>query len=82
MDINVLGGAGGGISDHHLVIAKIRCLKRCTGRMVNMEEQYEIKVSELRKVTCKTEYEDQLNQRWERVRWEVVRWGGRGMEKV
>ena len=36
--------------------------------MVNMEERYEIKVSELRKVTCKIEYEDKLNQQWERVR--------------
>ena len=33
-----------------------------------MEEKYEIKVSELRKVPCKTEYEDKLSQRWERVR--------------
>ena len=33
-----------------------------------MEERYEINVSELRKATCKTEYEHKLNQRWERVR--------------
>ena len=58
MDVNVLRDAGGRISDHLLVIAKIRCLKRWTGRGV----------SELRKVACKTEYEDELNQRWERVR--------------
>ena len=45
--VNVLADAGGGISDHHLVIAKIRCLKRWTGRGVRMEERYEIKVSEL-----------------------------------
>ena len=36
-----------------------------------MEERYEIKVSELRKATCKLKYEDKLNQRWERVRGEV-----------
>ena len=44
--------------DCYLVIAKIRCLKRWNGRLVNMEERYEIKVRELKKVTCKTEYED------------------------
>ena len=37
-----------------------------------MEERYEIKVSELRKETCKIEYEDKLNQRLERVRGEIV----------
>ena len=68
LDVNVLRGAGGGISDHHLVIAKVRCLKRWTGRMVNMESRYEIKVSELRKVTRKIEYEDKLNQQWERFK--------------
>ena len=36
LDVNVLRGAGGGISDHHLVIAKIRFL-RWTRRIVNME---------------------------------------------
>ena len=34
--------------------------------------RYEIKVSELMKATCKIEYEDKLNQRWEKVRREVV----------
>ena len=29
-------------------------------------------MSEFRKVSCKTEYEDKLSQRWERVRGEVV----------
>ena len=38
LDVNLLRGAGGRISDHHLVIAKIKCLKK-----------YEIKISELRK---------------------------------
>ena len=33
-----------------------------------MEEKYEIKVSELRKVACKTEHKDKLSQRWDRVR--------------
>ena len=48
-----------------------------------MEERFEIKLSELRKITCKTECEDKLNQRWERVREKVVSGGsGRGMEKV
>ena len=30
--------------------------------MVRLEERYEIKVSELSKVTCKTEYEEKLKQ--------------------
>ena len=41
-----------------------------------MEEWYEIKVGELRRVTCKIEYKDKLNQRWERVREEIVGGGG------
>ena len=76
LNLNVLRGEGGGISNQHLVIGKIRCLKRWTRRRVNMEESYEIMVSELRKVTCKTKYENKLNQRWKRVRGEVVG-GGR-----
>ena len=63
LDVNVLRGAGGGISDHHLAIAKIRCLKRWTGRGVRMEERYEIKVSELRRAMCKIEYKLKLNQK-------------------
>ena len=51
------------MSDHHLVIGKIRCLKRWNKKGVNMEEMHEIKVSELKKVACKTEYVDKLNQR-------------------
>ena len=31
-----------------------------------MEERNEAKISELRRVTCKTEYDYKLNQRWER----------------
>ena len=46
-----------------------------------MEERYEIKVSELSKVTCKTEYEEMLKQRWERYRGELVQGGvGEGEE--
>ena len=56
------------MSDHHLVIEKIRCLKRWTSRGENREKMHEIKVSELRKIACKTEYEGKLNQRLERVR--------------
>ena len=44
--------------DRYLVIAKIRCLKRWNGRGVSMEGRYEIDVSEVRNVACKTEYED------------------------
>ena len=84
LDVNVSRGAGGGISEHHLAIAKIRCYKRWTGRGVRREERYEIKVSELRRETCKIEYEDKLNQRWERVRGEVVggwRRNGEGLRR-
>ena len=54
-----------GISDHHLVTAKTRCLLRWTGRGVNMEERYELKLSELMNVTCmkSIEYENKLNQK-------------------
>ena len=43
-----------------------------------MEESYEIKVSELRKVACKTEYEDKLSQ----VRGRYSRGCERGMERA
>ena len=49
------------------MIAKIKGLRRWNGRVVNIEK-YEIKVRELIKVTCKTDYEGKLKQRWERVR--------------
>ena len=38
-----------------------------------MEERYDIKVNEHKKVACKTDSENKLSQRWERVRGEVVR---------
>ena len=50
------------------MIAKIRWLKRWPRREVRMEERYEIKLSQLSRVTCKTEYEDKLKQRREKVR--------------
>ena len=36
-----------------------------------MEEKYEIKVIQLSKVTCKTEYKEKLKHKWERVQGEV-----------
>ena len=40
-----------------------------------MKESYEIKVSKLSKLMCKTAYEVKLKQRWEMVRGEVFeRW--------
>ena len=75
LDVNLFKGAQGGISDHHLVVAKVRCLRRWPGRVVRVEERYEIKVRELRKMTCKTEYKEKLKQRWERARGELE--GGR-----
>ena len=70
LDVNVFRSAGGGISEHNLVVAKIKCLRRWTGRVVRMEERFEIKVSELSKVTGKTAYEKKkkMKQRWESVR--------------
>ena len=54
------------------MVAKIRCLRRWTGR----EDGCEMKVSELIKMTCKTDYEEKFKHRWERVRGEVVGGGG------
>ena len=58
LDVNVLKGSGGEILDSNLLIAKMRSLKRWIRRVVNIDESYEIKVSELRQVVCKT---DMLN---------------------
>ena len=46
------------------------------GGVVNLAERYEIKVSEFRKVIYKTEFEEKLRQRWERICGEVVGWVG------
>ena len=62
LDVNLFRCAGGAVSNHQIVIAKIRSLRRCPGRVVRTEEKYEIKVSELSKVTCKTDYKERLNQ--------------------
>ena len=69
LDVSVFRGLGGGISDHHLVVAKLRCLG---GGLMKTEESYEIEVSEFYKVRCKIEYEGKLKQKWERIREEVV----------
>ena len=37
-----------------------------------MDARYEIKVNKLNKVTCKTEHEEKLKQRWERNREELM----------
>ena len=37
-----------------------------------MEERYKMSISELSKVTCKTEYEEKLKQNWERLRGKVA----------
>ena len=59
-----------------------------TGRVINIKERYEVKVNELRKVTRKSEYEEKLKQRWERVRGELkermicLYGGGQGVRKI
>ena len=72
LNVIVFRSRGGRISDYLLVAAKIRSLRRWPRRVVRIEERYEIKVSELSKVTYKTEYEEKIKQRWERVRGEVT----------
>ena len=42
------------------MIVEIRCFRGWPGRVVRMKESYEIKVSELIKAVCKTEYEEKL----------------------
>ena len=44
------------------MVRQIKCLRRWPGRVVGMDERYEIKVSEFSKVTCKSEYERILKQ--------------------
>ena len=36
LDVNVLRGAGGGISDHNLVVTETKCLRRWIVRLVMM----------------------------------------------
>ena len=58
---------GGGISYHHLVEAKIRRLKRWCGRVRGREDRQVVKVSEVNKLKCKTDYEGMMKKRWEGV---------------
>ena len=43
---------------------------------------YEIKIRELSEVKCKTEYEENLIQKWDRVRGQVIGGGGGGVEQL
>ena len=56
LDVNVFKCVGGGISSPHVVVAKIRWLRWWPGIVVEMEERYKIKGSELSKETWKTGY--------------------------
>ena len=62
--MNVYRGVGGGISYHHLVEAKIRRLKRWCGRVRGREDRQVVKVSEVNKLKCKTDYEEVGGSVW------------------
>ena len=63
MYANAYMGTGGGISDYYLEVAKKRYRRRRVGRVMGREEMPVVKVYELIKVRCKTDYENKLKQK-------------------
>ena len=74
LDVNVMRGAAGGMSDHYLVEEKMRVNGNYMRRKRRNVREV-IKVNELEKVVCMREYEDKIESRWEerkRLEWEGV----------
>ena len=68
LDVNVLRGEAGGMSDHYLVEAKMRFDVRVSrGRMRGGAREV-VKVSELNKREKEREYQERLQMEWNRVK--------------
>ncbi|XP_071512709.1 craniofacial development protein 2-like [Panulirus ornatus] len=73
LDVNVLRGATGGMSDHYLVEAKVKISMGFQKRRVNVGVKRVVRVSELGKETCVRKYQERLSTEWKKVRTMEVR---------
>ncbi|XP_071512677.1 uncharacterized protein [Panulirus ornatus] len=73
LDVNVLRGATGGMSDHYLVEAKVKICMGFQKRRVNVGVKRVVRVSELEKETCVRKYQERLSTEWKKVRTMEVR---------
>ncbi|XP_071529497.1 craniofacial development protein 2-like [Panulirus ornatus] len=73
LDVNVLRGATGGMSDHYLVEAKVKISMGFQKRGVNVGVKKVVRVSELGKETCVGKYQERLCTEWKKVRTMEVR---------
>ena len=74
IDVNVLRGVHGGISDHFLVEGRLKVMYRWNKRREGGGERELIKLSELGKSEKVLEYQAKVNEKWEGVR--VNEWRG------
>ena len=56
-DVNVLRGAAGGLSDHHLIVAKVKIGCMYVKRRPRGNEKEIVRVTELNKEDCRRRYE-------------------------
>ncbi|XP_071547063.1 craniofacial development protein 2-like [Panulirus ornatus] len=73
LDVNVLRGATGGMSDHYLVEAKVKICGGFQKRRENVGVKRVVRVSELGKETCVRKYQERLSTEWKKVRTKEVR---------
>lgn len=71
LDVRVLRGEGGGMSDHFLVEGRLRVGRRWVRRL-NVEGRQVLRVSELEKREKEIEYKERVEYEWNRVKDEVV----------
>ena len=68
MDVTVVRGAGGGISDHYLVVTKLKVTKRRKWRRNQGKGKKVLNVGKLRREEEAKEYEERMKERWEEWR--------------
>ena len=64
LDVTVQRGAGSGISDHYLLLTKMRVARK-RYRRIRSGGKYVINVGKLKKREVAEEYERQINEKWE-----------------
>lgn len=67
-DVNVFRGAARGVSDHYLVVCKMKLRGKVYMRRVNAPEKMVTRVSELAKDECKRRYGERISYEWARVK--------------
>ena len=73
MDVKVCKYTEGRVSDHYLPEAKMRFMRKWYVSMKRGKERSVVKVGELNRKGCESDYEHKLKHRWKRVCKEMVR---------